>query len=160
MLKVHDNTPWVLCGDFNITMTPEDRSTQNMDWRTPLQFCRLASNLGLLKITLQGRHFTWSNERQNPVMARLDRFLILTEWNARYPNSTQQTLPNTSSDHCPILYTAKTGFNTSNFFRFENMWLRSPKCKEIVTNTWQSTPMATTAQQLNQKLLDVQRNLK
>lgn len=82
------------------------------------------------------------------------------EWNTSYPNSIQQALPNTSSDHCPILYTAKTGFRVSKFFRFENFWLRLPQFKEMVTQKWESSPTATDPTKLDKKFKELQSEIK
>ncbi|XP_078173385.1 uncharacterized protein LOC144567186 [Carex rostrata] len=89
-------------------------------------------------------------------MARLDRFLISTEWNALYTASKQQTLPNTSSDHCPLLYTATVPHNRTNFFRFENTWLRSIELKQLVTSNWQEAEKATNPKELHAKFQKIQ----
>lgn len=122
--KPTDGLPWLICGDFNVTIKPEDRTNNQNTWRESLHFGSLISNLGLLNIAMEGRQFTWSNEQHNPHMARLDRFLISGEWNTVFPNSVQRALPNTSSDHCPILFTARTSYKVSKLFRFENFLAR------------------------------------
>lgn len=129
--KPTDSTLWIVCGDFNVTIEPEDRTNNANDWRSTLAFANLTSSLGLLNISMYDRQFTWSNDRLEPHMARLDRFIISSEWNSLFPNSLQKALPNTSSDHCPVLYTAKT-----NFFRFENLWLRFQDFQEMIHETW------------------------
>lgn len=155
-----DSTPWILCGNFNITINPLDRNTTPTDWRTPLRFSQLISSRGLLNLTLHGRHFTWSNERYDLTMARLDRFLISTDWNLRFPSSTQKALPNTSSDHCPIMLIAKKGFRKTKFFRFENLWLRFPALEKVVLQAWSSMHLASTPLQLHLKLQNLQREIK
>jgi hypothetical protein len=62
-----------------------------------LQFRELISDLGLIDIPLRGRRFTWSNARTDPSVAKLDRFLISAEWSSQFPNTSQATLPNSSS---------------------------------------------------------------
>lgn len=118
--------------------------------------------MGLINLPLKGRRYTWSraNGQHQVAMARLDRFLISTEWNATYPTSLQQSLPNTSSDHCPILYTAETKCNRTNFFRFENSWLRSTQLRQLVIDKWQQGEKATTPQQLNIKLCELTREIR
>lgn len=131
-----NNKSWILYGDFNVALSDTDRTNSASDRRGIVAFSRLILDLGLLIIALQGRIYTWSNVRENPSMARLDRFLISMEGNQKFPNSQQQALPNTSSDHCPIAYMARTGFKKSNFFRFENCWLRFQKLNEVVLDSW------------------------
>ena len=156
-IKPTDGTPWVVGGDLNITLMMEDRnSTSQSEWRTTLQFANLISTLGLINTPLHGRRFTWSNEREQLHMARLDRFLVSDEWNQAYPNSTQKALPNTSSDHCPISLTASTRYNKSRFFRFENCWLRFQQYNDLVKQTWQELGLAHTPDQLHIKLTKIQ----
>lgn len=125
----NNNKPWLLCGDFNATLKPEDRNKQP-DWRELADFGDTVSKLSLIDIGLNGRQFTWSNARERPALARLDRFLVFAEWSSTFPNSAQHALPNTSSDHCPLLLTACTGFKRSKLFRFENCWLSSDSIKK------------------------------
>lgn len=79
-IKPRDDTPWLLGGDFNFTLALEDRtSNSSVEWRTTRNFTSLISTLGLINTPLHGRYFTWSNEREMPHMARLDRFLSSDE---------------------------------------------------------------------------------
>lgn len=159
-IKPSGNTPWAVGGDFNVTASPEDRNFPTNSWRATLSFATLISELGLLNLNLIGRHYTWSNDRHAPHLARLDRFLISADWNARYPNSAQRAAPNSSSDHCPLLLSAKTGFQKTNFFRFENLWLRFPALDLVVAEAWGSAPTANTPQQLHNKFTVLQRCIK
>lgn len=72
----------------------------------------------------------------------------------------QRALPNSSSDKCPLLFMAKTGFKRSRFFRFENLWLRFPQFQELVKTTWQATPTTTTPAQFQNKLNNLQQRIK
>lgn len=71
-VKPTNGTPWITCGDFNVTIQPEDRTSNRNNWRETLSFAGLVSELGLLNMTMHGGRFTWSNERDRPHMARLD----------------------------------------------------------------------------------------
>lgn len=160
--KPQGTTPWILGGEFNITLNIQDRNrpANSADWRNTRQFAQLVSDLGLLNLNLQGRTFTWTNERDSPAMARLDRFLISNEWNLKYPNSSQKALLSTSSDHCPLSLTAKTSHMKTNFFRFENIWLKFEDLSQLVTETWQSEPTAHTPDTLQKKLNKLQTKIK
>lgn len=111
--KPIDDCPWIVCGDFNVTLQSQDRNLPNSDWRGPLEFHNLLIELELSNLPMRGRNYTWSNARETPSMAKLDRFLISATWGLLFPNSVQQTLPNSSSDHCPIRYEATTNFKSS-----------------------------------------------
>lgn len=118
--NLNDDMLWMLCGDFNTTLNIEDRSNQQQSWSENLRFASVISELNLMNLNLQGRRFTWLNARENPTMVRLDRFLISLAWNMTFPNCSQKSLPNTSSDHCLLLYSAATNFKKLVFLKFEN----------------------------------------
>jgi exonuclease III len=158
-IRPQTSIPWLLCGDFNVTLLPQDRNTASAQWRGPILFADLISQLGLINLNLHGRNYTWSNARADPSMARLDRFLISTEWNALFPNSLQKSLPNTSSDHCPVLYTANTNFRVSRLFRFENCWLRSRDFVSFVRGELQDMSISETPNELHEKFSLLQRKI-
>lgn len=143
-LKPTNSTPWMVSGDFNTTLQAQDRNGSSQDWRWPLAFADLISAMGLQDIHMEGRRYTWSNYRNQPAMARLDRFLFSTDWSLQFPNTKQRSLPNTSSDHCPILIEALSTFLKSKIFRFETFWLELRGFKEMITQRWQSLPTAIT----------------
>lgn len=60
-----------------------------------MRFGEIVRDPGFMDISLHGRRFTWSNARENPVLARLNIFLVSTEWNAKFTNTKQIALPNT-----------------------------------------------------------------
>lgn len=150
--KPHGRMPWIIGGDFNATAAPRERTSDANTWRSTLAFAGLISELELLNLALVGKKYTWSNDQAQPHMARLDRFLISAEWNSLFPNSVQRAVANTSSDHCPLVLTAKTDFRRSRFFRFENVWLRFAPFHDLVRLEWAATPTATNPKDLNIKL--------
>lgn len=85
-VRTDTGTPWIVCGDFNTTLEVNDRNSASADWRWPLAFTNLISELELQDIRMRGRRYTWSSSRQRPAMAKLDRFLVSADWSARYPN--------------------------------------------------------------------------
>lgn len=157
-LQHSDNLPWLLCGDFNVTLLQEDRTNVNSsNWRESTKFADLIMDLNLINLPLRGKNFTWSNSR---TMARLDRFLLSVNWSISYPNSRQEAVANTSSDHTPLIYTADTRFKKTKNFRFENFWLKSEKFKEFVRQTWQQMEGAATSADLNEKLGKLQSQIR
>ncbi|XP_078153720.1 uncharacterized protein LOC144548883 [Carex rostrata] len=155
-LKPKDTIPWLIGGDFNVTLDPSDRNTTTQDWRWPTAFVDLISNLEVQNIQMSGRKCTWDNTRDQPSMAKLDRFLLSNEWSTTFPNTKQKTLPNTSSDHCPIMIEAFTDFQKTKVFRFEKFWLSIVGFKDIVKEEWQSHPMTSTPAQMHIKLQQLQ----
>jgi endonuclease/exonuclease/phosphatase family metal-dependent hydrolase len=66
------------------------------------------------------RKYTWSNNQMNPILAKLDRIFVSTEWELAFPLARVAALPKGISDHTPLLLDA--GANCSfgkKKFRFE-----------------------------------------
>jgi hypothetical protein len=68
--------PWLLCGDFNMIYHAADKNNGRLDRRLMGQFCGFLSEGSLREIHLQGRLFTWSNDRQHPTLERIDQTFI------------------------------------------------------------------------------------
>lgn len=56
----------------------------------------------LIDIPLKGGKFTHANLREKPSKAKLDRFLITSEWLSQFPNTMQLENVNIISDHTPL----------------------------------------------------------
>lgn len=69
-------------------------------------------------------------------------------------------LQNTSSDHCPVMYSARTEFVRIRLFRFENYWLHSARFGQMVKEEWGSQEKAVIPAQLHAKLCSLQRKIK
>ena len=50
-----------------------------------------------------GRQFTWANSLTDPTYEKLDRVLVTTEWELKYPLVTVHALDRGLSDHTPLL---------------------------------------------------------
>jgi hypothetical protein len=72
-------------------------------FRDALQSCELS------KIHLQNRRFTWSNEREDPTMCKLDAFFCNTEWDLGFGTHVLHALSFSLSDHCPLLLAGDNG---------------------------------------------------
>jgi hypothetical protein len=68
--------PWLLTGDFNLIYHAADKNNNNLNLRLMGQFRRLLSDTCLREIHLNGRLFTWSNERAQPTLESIDRAFI------------------------------------------------------------------------------------
>ncbi|GAU10444.1 hypothetical protein TSUD_420650, partial [Trifolium subterraneum] len=97
---------WCVVGDFNAVRGSEERSGRS---NNPIQnfvaeysdFNSFIDNNFLIDLPLGGRKFTWYRG-DGITMSRLDRFLLSKSWISRFPNSIQEALPRTLSDHCPV----------------------------------------------------------
>ena len=57
-------------------------------------------------------------------MSRVDRFLVTADWENKFSNLVQSTLPRPMSDHCPIVLDSEGIKPGIRPFRFEIMWLK------------------------------------
>lgn len=154
-----NNLPWILLGDLNVTLQPSDRPSNRNHHAQMSRFRALIDHLQLLDLRLQGRTYTWSNDRDNPAFARLDRFLISTSWSNIFPKTIQRAITNTASDHCPIVCESDTKFPNSNVFRIENSWLKNHYFQSMVAQLWDAHPLAQNPTQLSNKLTALRRGI-
>jgi hypothetical protein len=92
---------------------------------------------GLIELANPTRSYTWSNNQEKPIIARLDRVLASVEWELKYPLSKVMLLPKGCSDHNPL----KIGFgNKSQYkesiFRFEKWWIEMEEFEGVVKKAW------------------------
>ncbi|KAK9929868.1 hypothetical protein M0R45_026941 [Rubus argutus] len=99
-------------------------------------FNNFITDTNLCDTPLQNAEFTWSNNMENAIWCRLDRFLFSTEWEDNFPDVRQLALPRVTSDHCPVLLdTIKVKWGPTPF-RFENIWLEHHLFKDNFKNWW------------------------
>ncbi len=78
--------PWIMCGDFNFTRNQAERRGRPWSAKLMCMFSNLISDLDLMDLPIANQQFTWSNMQSNPTLAKLDRFLISTEWDPPSPS--------------------------------------------------------------------------
>jgi exonuclease III len=135
--------PWLVIGDFNLVRDPSDKNNDNFNLALASSFNDSIRTLALFELPLLDRRYTWSNKRDSPVLARLDRALFNQDWNLALPNSSLSSLPRPTSDHVPLLVTASTSVPRASGFRFENAWLLDPLFLPTTLPSW-SRPAAKT----------------
>ena len=90
-------------------------------------FNAIIDGLDLREIEMSGRKFTWANSLATPTYEKLDRVLISTEWEQRYPLAMVDALSREISDHAPLLLNSgeenKSKNQTQSQFKFELGWL-------------------------------------
>ena len=75
-------------GDFNIIRGPNEKNNDWYDDRWPSLFNAVINSLDLRELELSGRNFTWANSLPQPTFERLDRVLVSTEWEFKFPRAT------------------------------------------------------------------------
>jgi hypothetical protein len=103
-----------------------------------MTFNEIISNLGLQKIPLKGRNYTWSNMQQEPLLEQLDWCFTSTTWISKYPNTLLLPLARTISDHTPCQVQIGTTIPKAKISRFENFWVDQPGFLDVVQSVWQS----------------------
>jgi exonuclease III len=117
--------PWLILGDFNLIYKASDKNNLNLNRRLMGKFRAALDSCELIEICLQNRKYTWSNERENSTMVRLDRAFCNPDWEMLLPHFALQALSTGASDHCPILLRRQEIVPTKARFRFEDHWLHT-----------------------------------
>lgn len=104
-----DTVPLVVGGDFNILRGPHEKNNGPFNNRWPFVFNAIIDAANLRELGLSGRQFTWANNLPHQTFEKLDRILVTTEWEAKYPRCTVQALTQEISDHTPFFLNSGDG---------------------------------------------------
>ena len=96
-----ENSPFMVGGDFNIIRNPSEKNNNRYNW--PRMFNTVIETLNLKEIEMSGRKYTWANYAEVPTYEKLDRILVSTEWELKFPLVKVQALSREISDHTPLL---------------------------------------------------------
>lgn len=66
------------------------------------EFVQFIDELGMIDLPLVGGRFTWCRYSSPPTFCRLDRFLLIEDFLAKFPDVVQKLWPRSLFDHCPI----------------------------------------------------------
>ena len=109
-----ESLPYIIGGDFNIMRRPQDKSKDNFEAKWPDLFNMVIQTLDLREIEMSGHQYTWASSGDDPTFEKLDRVLVSTEWEQKFPLTTVHTKaepfgpsragpfsfqPNTNADH-------------------------------------------------------------
>ena len=86
------------------------------------------------------------NSAEHPTFERLDRNLVSTEWEQKFPLSTVEALTREISDHTPLLLDTNQASHRGNtpLFKFESGWLTRDDFFYLITNVWKAENRGTT----------------
>lgn len=135
--ELHD-MPWVLAGDFNETLSAEDKfGGRTIGVSSSLLFKEYLDNCNMIDIGFSGPRFTWTHKREVHalIQERLDRFFVNPSWCLLYPEARVMHLTRCHSDHCPVMLDMLPRTNTGRArpFKFQTCWLTDPTFPSIVT---------------------------
>jgi hypothetical protein len=101
-------------------------------------FLLIKKYIYLADLPLEDGQFTWSNNQEDQIWSRIDRFLVSLEWEERFPAVTQRRLSRLHSDYFPLLLDCGAPRGGNRYFKFENMWLKYEGFVEQVKKWWMS----------------------
>ena len=101
-----------------------------------MEFLDFIEDFNLVDLPLGGGQYTWSSGTANPLMSRIDKFLVSNNWEDHYPDVTQKLLPQPLSNHYPILLEVGSMVRGKIPFRFENMWLKEEGFVDRIQSWW------------------------
>ena len=135
-----EQLPLLVGGDFNIIRSPKEKNNDKFDNRYPFLFNAIINGLNLRELDLTGRQFTWANSNVIPTFEKLDRILMSTEWEQKFPLSIVQALSRDISDHTPLLLSTGERSHCRNqpLFRFELSWLTIEGFYDMVASVWRN----------------------
>jgi hypothetical protein len=89
---------------------------------------------------MTGRQFTWANNLPDPTYEKLDRVLMDTNWEVKFPMVSVRALERIEglSDHAPILLSTGTPRPPcKRSFKFELGWLQREGFHDMVKDVWE-----------------------
>jgi exonuclease III len=127
---------WAIVGDFNLIADARDKNNSRINQRLLSLFRDFINDLELKEANLLGRRYTWSNERREPTLVRLDRWFASVEWDDRFPDAALTARSSSLSDHCPIHLSTASVVRGKRRFRFERFWTKLQGFHDLVANSW------------------------
>lgn len=127
---------WLILGDFNLIYRARDKSNTKLNLRRMRHFRSTLNSCLLKEVHLQNRKYTWSNERRNPTLVRLDRVFCNKAWDRTFDTHILQALSTSLSDHCPLLLSNQESPPRPRSFRFEIFWISMPGFLPTVRQAW------------------------
>jgi exonuclease III len=82
------------------------------------RFRRALLALELKELYLNGRRFTWSNEREQPMSEKLDRVFSTMDWEELYLDAFLSAMSTGPSDHCPLVLSLSPDLHRGWRFQF------------------------------------------
>ncbi|KAK8611992.1 hypothetical protein V6N13_132026 [Hibiscus sabdariffa] len=136
--------PWIVIGDFNATLSVDDRSGCAPSSLPEPGFQNMVFDCGLSDLDYVGPDFTWCRGNH---YVRLDRYFGNAAWFECYPDSCLHHLLRMKSDHRPILLSLSGSSHSLHHkpFRYLSAWTLHHDFNRLVKENWDSSlPIAYT----------------
>jgi hypothetical protein len=100
----------------------QHKNNDRLNRRLMQRFRRTIDVLQIAELHLNGRLYTWSNERSRPTLERIDHVFATVPWLADHPFHSLHCRSTDCSDHAPLLLILSTEPWAQPRFRFESFW--------------------------------------
>jgi endonuclease/exonuclease/phosphatase family metal-dependent hydrolase len=132
--------PWLILGDFNATLDPEECSARASLISSSMGDFRDCCNAAeICDIPASGLRFTWNKSPGSVkgVLKKLDRVMGNPVFLDKFPNANAKFLPFYSSDHTPALvsFPGKTMWKPKAF-KFQTHLTVNPLFLPIIKSCW------------------------
>ncbi|KAM6543504.1 hypothetical protein CsatB_007951 [Cannabis sativa] len=132
--------PWIVMGDLNSVLSPDDKSGGRPVSRSEGQGLReFMFNLGAVDLESGSVLFTWTNGKDldRLIRERLDRVVVSSSWLFLFKKVGVRNLPIHFSDHGAItLDTHMERENVVTPFRYLDAWSRDPDRRRVIEEAW------------------------
>lgn len=132
--------PWIVGGDFNMIASAADKNNDRLHHRSMRCFRRFLTDEELRDLYLHGRRYTWSSERDPPMLERIDRVLCSIGWEVAHPHCLMRCLSSAASDHAPLLVDCTPRSPGPRRFHFERFWPTLEGFRQTVADAWNAAP--------------------
>ncbi|WVZ91838.1 hypothetical protein U9M48_037961 [Paspalum notatum var. saurae] len=158
-----NHLPTLMGGDFNILRNSKEKNNERYSERWPFLFNVVIDSFDLREVKLLGRQFTWANSLPNPTYEKLDRALMSSEWDFKYPLVIIHALDRGVSDHTPLLLDTGTSafVGCNRQFKLELSWISCEEFNDKVIELWKRPAKGkNSVQRWNNKLSTLRRYLR
>lgn len=99
---------------------------------------------------MSGHQYTWAEYGDDPTLEKVDRVLVSTEWEEKFPLSTVEARDRSVSDHSPLVLStgSSTHGNVSPLFKLERGWFLRDGFFAMVANIWQCEVAGNTSMEI------------
>lgn len=149
------DSPWIIMGDFNATLTDDEYAGGNVSSTASADFQQCVQEVEVFDLHYSGMYFTWSGSPHGSgVVKKLDRILVYTGFINKFQTAKARFLAPKTSDHSPVVLDFSVSNNTTakGPFRFQNFPAYRKNFREIVQKGWEYNPGGVKMYQLVKRL--------
>jgi endonuclease/exonuclease/phosphatase family metal-dependent hydrolase len=90
-------------GDFNLSRVHSNKSSGRINLKFAYCFNDWINKWGPIELNPSNRKYTWSNNQENLILAKLDWIFVSTDFEMMFPLSRVLALAKGVSDHNPLV---------------------------------------------------------